>query len=163
VRRREFITLLGSVAVAWPLAARAQEKIPRIGYLSLGPATAFASFVEALRAGLSEVGYVDGRNVIIEFRWAASTDELPRFAAELVTMNVDVIFASNSTYVEAARQATSKIPIVFATHADPSPRTLLHILTAEVGTQGEFAATQKNGLILGVLLTLSVRANHSGS
>jgi putative tryptophan/tyrosine transport system substrate-binding protein len=72
-----------------------------------------------LRAGLSEVGYVDGRIVIIEFRWADSPGELPRFAAEFVTMNVDVIYANSSTYVEAARQATSKIPIVFVAHADP--------------------------------------------
>jgi putative ABC transport system substrate-binding protein len=75
--------------------------------------------VDALRAGLKEVGYVDGSNVIIEFRWADSPDELPRLVAELAAMNVDVIYASASTYVEPARQATSKIPIVFATHADP--------------------------------------------
>jgi len=119
MRRREFITLFGCAAVAWPRAARAQQsaKIPRIGYLGLFSAT--ASLVEALRAGLSEVGYVDGRNVIIEFRWADSPDEPPRFAAEFVTMNVNVIFANSSTYVEAARHATSTIPIVFAAHADP--------------------------------------------
>ena len=75
--------------------------------------------IEALRAGLHEAGYVDGKNVIIEFRWADSTDQLPALAAELVRMNVDVIFAGSSTYVEPARQATSKIPIVFAAHADP--------------------------------------------
>jgi putative ABC transport system substrate-binding protein len=121
MRRREFMALIGGVAVAWPLAARAQQSanIPRIGYLGLSPASAVASFVEALRAGLSEVGYVDGSNVIIEFRWADSPGELPRFAAEFVTMNVDVIFASVSTYVEPARLATSKIPIEFAAHADP--------------------------------------------
>jgi putative ABC transport system substrate-binding protein len=121
MKRREFITLLGGVATASALTARAQQmlKIPRIGYLSLRPNAAFPLLMEALRAGLSKVGYVDGCNVIIEFRWADTTDDLPRLAAELVTINVDVIFAQNSTYVEAARQATSKIPIVFAAHADP--------------------------------------------
>jgi putative tryptophan/tyrosine transport system substrate-binding protein len=123
VRRRDFIALLVGVVVARPRAVRAQQsaRIPRIGYLGLGPASAVASLgvLEALRVGLSEVGYVEGSNVIVEFRWADSPDELPRFAAELVTMNVDVIFANSSTYVEAARHATSRIPIVFAAHADP--------------------------------------------
>jgi putative tryptophan/tyrosine transport system substrate-binding protein len=121
MKRRECIRLFGGVAIAWTLAARGQQyaKIPRIGYLSLGPPSAIASSVEALRAGLREGGYVDGTNVIIEFSWAGSTAELPRLAAELVTINVDVIFAANSTYVEPARQATSTIPIVFAAHADP--------------------------------------------
>ena len=120
MKRRQFIAFVGG-AIAWPLAGRAQQsgKIPRIGYFSLGSLSAYASNVDALRAGLKEVGYVDGSNVIIEFRWADSPDELPRLVAELVAMNVDVIFASASTYVEPARQATSKIPIVFATHADP--------------------------------------------
>src|SRR5262249_52987379 len=86
---------------------------------SLGFVSGCASLVEALRAGLKEAGYVDGTNVIIEFRWVDSTDDLPRIAAELVAMNVDVIFAPASPYVEPARQATLKIPIVFASHADP--------------------------------------------
>jgi putative tryptophan/tyrosine transport system substrate-binding protein len=121
MNRREFIAFIGGAAIAQPFAARAQQsaKIPRIGYLGLGTASTYASLVEALRGGLSEVGYVDGSNVIIEFRWADSPDELPRLAVEFVTMNVDVIFAGASTHVEAARQATSKIPIVFAAHADP--------------------------------------------
>jgi putative tryptophan/tyrosine transport system substrate-binding protein len=72
-----------------------------------------------LRAGLGEVGYVDGSNVIIEFRWTNDPAQLPRLAAELVSMNVDVIFANSSTYVEVVRQAISRIPIVFAVHADP--------------------------------------------
>ena len=120
MRRRQFIVFVGG-AIVWPLAGRAQQsgKIPRIGYFSLGSLSAYASSVDALRAGLKEVGYVDGSNLIIEFRWADSPDELPRLVAELVAMNVDVIFANASTYVEPARQATSKIPIVFAAHADP--------------------------------------------
>jgi ABC-type uncharacterized transport system substrate-binding protein len=120
VRRREFISLLGGAA-AWPLMARAQQpaKVARIGYLALGPASARSSRVEALRAGLRDLGWVEGKNIIIEFRWAEGVQQLPELAAELVRMNVDVIFAPSSTMVEPARQATKTIPIVFATHADP--------------------------------------------
>ena len=75
--------------------------------------------VEALRTGLRALGYVEGKNIVIEFRWAETVDQLSELAAELVRMNVDVIFATSSTEVEAVRQATKTIPIVFATHADP--------------------------------------------
>jgi len=121
MRRREFITLLSGAAVAWPLTARAQQpsKIPRIGFLRFGSASAHAGRVEALRAGLRQLGYVEGKNIVIEFRWPERVDQLPEFAAELVGMNVDVIFAMSSTEVEAVRQATKTIPIVFALHADP--------------------------------------------
>ena len=68
---------------------------------------------------MRDLGYVEGKNIVIEFRWAETVDQLPELAAELVRMNVDVIFAPSSTQVEAARQATKTIPIVFATHADP--------------------------------------------
>jgi len=120
MKRREFITLLGGAA-AWPLAARGQQraKVARIGYLGLGPASAWSSRVEALRAGLRDLGFIEGRNIVIEFRWADTVDELPTLAAELVRMHVDVIFASSSTLVEPARQATQTIPIVFSNHADP--------------------------------------------
>jgi putative ABC transport system substrate-binding protein len=121
MRRREFISLLGGAAAAWPLAARAQQvtKVPRIGFLGLAPASASASRVEALRAGLRDHGYVEGKDIVIEFRWAEGVEQLPELAAELVRMNVDVIFAPSSTETEAARQATKTIPIVFANHADP--------------------------------------------
>jgi putative tryptophan/tyrosine transport system substrate-binding protein len=121
MRRREFIILLGGAAALWPLAARAQRvsNVPRIGFLGLGPASATAGQVEALREGLRDLGYIEGKNLAIEFRWADSVDQLPKFAAEFVRMNVDIIFASSSTQVEAARQATHTIPIVFAFHADP--------------------------------------------
>ena len=116
MKRREFITLLGGAAAVWPLAARAQQrgKVPKIGYLGFGPASAYATRVEALRAGLRDLGWVEGRNIVIEFRWAEGVDQLPALAAELVRMNVDVIFASSSTLVEPARQATQTIPIVFS-------------------------------------------------
>jgi putative ABC transport system substrate-binding protein len=120
VGRREFIALIGGVA-AWPLAARAQQpaKVARIGYLDLGPASARESRVEALRAGLRDLGWVEGKNILIEFRWADNVSQLPALAAELVRMNVDVIFAPSSTMVEPASKATKTIPIVFSNHADP--------------------------------------------
>jgi putative ABC transport system substrate-binding protein len=106
---------------AWPLAARAQQpgKIFRIGFLGFGSAANWANRVEALRGGLRDLGYVDGKNIVIEFRWTETIEQLPELATELVRMNVDVIFAPSSTEVEVARQVTNAIPIVFATHADP--------------------------------------------
>jgi len=118
VRRRELIAMLGGPAATWPMVARAQQraKPPRIGFLGL----AFERTAgEWLRAGLRDLGYVEGTNIIIEWQWAQNVDELPALAAELVRMHVDVIFAPSSTFVEAARQATTTIPIVFAVHADP--------------------------------------------
>jgi len=119
-KRRELIALLGG-AIAWPLVARAQPatKVWEIGYLGFGTATANADRVEALRAGLRALGYIEGKNLVIEFRWAETVEQLQEAAAELVRMNVDVIFAQSSTETEHARQATSTIPIVFASHADP--------------------------------------------
>jgi putative tryptophan/tyrosine transport system substrate-binding protein len=108
---REFITLLGGAAAAWPLAAGAQQsaKAPRIGYLGIGPASR-ACVTSATSRGITSSSSGDGRK---------GFDQLPELAAELVRMNVDVIFASSSTEVEAARRATRTIPIVFAVHADP--------------------------------------------
>jgi putative tryptophan/tyrosine transport system substrate-binding protein len=120
MKRREFITLLGGAA-AWPLAAGAQEAatVARIGFLGPAPASSYWPRVEGLLAGLRDLGYVEGKNIVIEFRWAERVEQLPELAAELVRMKVDIIFASSSTFVEPARQATKTIPIVFATHADP--------------------------------------------
>ena len=94
MRRRAFIRLI-SGAAAWPLAARAQqpEKIARVGFLDLGPASARVDRVEALRAGLRDLGYVEGKNIVFEFRWAERAEQLPGLAADLVRLNVDVIFA----------------------------------------------------------------------
>jgi putative tryptophan/tyrosine transport system substrate-binding protein len=120
MRRREFITLLGGTAVAWPLAARAQSaKIARIGYLGFGTAAGYAPRVEALRTGLRDLGYVEGKNIVIEFRFTERIELLQELAGELARSGVDIIFATSSTEVEPARQATKTIPIVFATHADP--------------------------------------------
>ena len=120
MRRREIINLLGG-AVSLPLTARAQQpvKLARIGFLGLGPASAWSSRVETLRTGLRDLGWVEGKNIVIEFRWADGVQQLPEFAAELVRMKVDVIYAPSSTMVEPARQATKTIPIVFSNHADP--------------------------------------------
>lgn len=120
MRRREFIAVVISAA-AWPLAVRAQQptKVRRIGFLRFGQAFPNAGRVEALRTGLRELGYVEGKNILVEFRWAETVGQLPELAAELVRMDVDVIFAMSSTEVEPARQATKMIPIVFAVHADP--------------------------------------------
>ena len=121
IGRRKFISVVGGASLAWPLAARGQQppKVARIGFLGLGPASGWADQVEALRAGLGDLGDVEGKNIVIEFQWAESVDQLPELAAQLVRMNVDVIFAPASTEVEPARQATKTIPIVFAQHADP--------------------------------------------
>ena len=123
MRRRDLITLLGSAAVmtCWPVVVRVQQaaRVPILGFLGFGPANASVSRVEALRQGLRDLGYVEGKNIVIEFRWADGVDQLPEFAAEFVRMNVDIIFAASSTMVEPARQATKTIPIVFAVHADP--------------------------------------------
>jgi len=120
MRRRAFIAGLGGAA-AMPLTALAQPtgKMHRIGFLGFGPASGWTPRVEALRAGLSNHGYSEGRNFTFDFRWADTFERLREGANELVGMNVDVIFAMTSTEVEAAHQATQTIPIVFGTHADP--------------------------------------------
>jgi putative tryptophan/tyrosine transport system substrate-binding protein len=120
MRRRAFIALLGG-AVAWPLVTSAQQAttVARIGFLRFGPASANKERVEALRTGLRQLGYVEGKNIAIEFRWAETVEQLPLLVAELVRRKVDIIFAMSSTEVEPTRRATSTIPVVFATHADP--------------------------------------------
>src|SRR5262249_38116916 len=118
--RREFITLLGGAAAAWPLAARAQQagKLPTIGFLGATTPATWSLFVAAFVQRLRELGWIEGRTVVIEYRWAEGRGErFAEIAAEFVRLKVDVIVTAGGA-VLAAKQATSLIPIVFAVAAD---------------------------------------------
>jgi putative ABC transport system substrate-binding protein len=121
MRRRDFITLIGgTAALAWPIAARAQQspKVPRIGYVRAE--TPPAVDIKAFRQGLREHGYVEGENIIVEYRWAEGNEEKLRSAiAELIRLNVDLIVSSAPAATRAAKEATTTIPIVMVTVADP--------------------------------------------
>jgi putative tryptophan/tyrosine transport system substrate-binding protein len=124
MRRRDFIVVFGGAVASSSLCrheAMGQQtsKAHRIGYLGFAPAATSATRVEAFLAGLRDLGYVEGKNLVVEFRWGNNPDQLRELAAELVLSNVELIFGTSSTEVGAARQATTTIPIVFATHADP--------------------------------------------
>jgi putative tryptophan/tyrosine transport system substrate-binding protein len=122
MRRRAFITLLGGAAATWPLAARAQQqgKVPTIGFLGSGTPATDGQWIAAFVQRLRELGWVDGRNVAIEYRWAEGRPErYDEIAAELVRLKVDVILTHNTPPALAAKQATSVIPIVFASAGDP--------------------------------------------
>ena len=122
MRRRKFITLLGGAAATWPLSARAQQpgKLPTIGYLGGGGSINQRAWVDAFVQRLRELGWIEGRTVAIEYRWAEGRSErAAEIAAEFDRGNIDVIVTSGTGMVSAAKQATSVIPIVFAAAGDP--------------------------------------------
>jgi putative ABC transport system substrate-binding protein len=122
MQRREFITFVGGLGTAWPLVARAQQsagRVPRIGFLGAASAAGSAKAIDVLRTGLREFGYVEGRNVDIEFRWAEERyDRLPQLVTELIAARVDLLITHGTPGTRAAMQATSSIPIVMAISGD---------------------------------------------
>jgi putative tryptophan/tyrosine transport system substrate-binding protein len=162
MRRREFVTLIGGAVAAWPLAALAQQPaVPVIGYLSGGSQAANVDTVASFLRGLCDGGYVEGRNVAIEYRWAENRlERLPALAADLVQRRVAVIFTSGKPGPPAAQAATATIPIVFQMGEDPVKEGIVARLDRPGGNITGFS-NFTNGLFskrLGLLLDIAPRA-----
>jgi putative tryptophan/tyrosine transport system substrate-binding protein len=135
MNRREFITLLGGAAAAWPLAARAQQpgKLPTIGFLGVLPASIQRTWTDAFVQRLRELGWIEGRTIAIEYRWAEGRSErFPEIAAEFNRLKVDVIVTTGAA-IPALKQATTVIPIVFAIDGDPVGKGLVASLARPGG------------------------------
>jgi putative ABC transport system substrate-binding protein len=136
MKRRASLLLLGAATTAWPFSAGAQQRsMPVVGWLNAGGFGASTAYVAAFRRGLGEMGYVEGQNVAVEYRWADDQyDRVPILAADLVARKVDVIATLGAlTTVDAARKATNTIPIVFGTGADPVARGLVNSVARPEG------------------------------
>src|SRR5499427_7075145 len=141
-RRREFITLLGGAAAAWPIAARGQQPaMPVIGYLNFGSPESDTSRLTGLRRGLNQTGYVEGRDFLIEYRGAGNqANRLPALAADLVQLRAAVIVAAGLLPALAAKTATTSIPIVFSVGTDPVQAGLVANLNRPEGNLTGFHA-----------------------
>jgi putative tryptophan/tyrosine transport system substrate-binding protein len=162
MQRREFITLLGGAAAAWPLAARAQQAgMPVIGWLVASTPSATSQWTVAFAQRLRELGWIEGRNVVVEYRWAEGRPErMAEIAAEFVRLKVDIIVTGGTPAVIAAKQATSVIPIIFAAAGDPIGNNLVISLARPGGnltglsTQHTDTATKRLELLREVLPNL---------
>jgi putative ABC transport system substrate-binding protein len=156
MKRREFITLVGGSAAAWPFGARAQKtkKLPVVGFLGAGTRASWGPWVAAFLQGLGELGWIEGRTITIEYRWAEGhTERLTEIAAEFVQLKVDLIVTQGTLPALTAKRATSQIPIVFASAGDPVGTGLVASLARPGGnvtglsSQMTDAATKRLGVL----------------